>query len=429
MKIKKFVGRSFQEAFEQMKQELGPDAIILHSKKVKSSGGLDFLSGKPMYEITAGIDSVPGEQERRTSLHGIAEEVAVPRQRKKAAPAAASAAEKYARNAVSGNNGNGTTEATVPSQDIIRSWELERQKMLGQLTQLTEIKDEINDIKKVVTQVADFLKYSRMPALPEPFKVLLKQLVDNEVNEDLAKAIVQTVYSHTNVKHYKNGDIVRRNLLQLMQRMIKVAKPLEQISRVPYVVALVGPTGVGKTTTVAKIAANLKLFYNRKVALISADTYRIAAIEQLQTFANIANIPMSVAYSPQEIREAVLKYREKDIVLIDTVGRSPKHDQHLRELQKFVDAANPDEVHLVVSLTSSFGTMLDVVNRFQLMRPNRLIFSKLDEASHTGNMMNVLYKHPLPVSYLTTGQTVPNDIVNADKGLLANLILKGDFAA
>ncbi len=321
---------------------------------------------------------------------------------------------------------------TAPEQapeNVIRAWELERQKMLSQLTQLTEIKDEITDIKKVVTQVADFLKYSRMPALPETFKVLLKQLVDNDVNEDLAKAIVQTVYSHTNAKDYKKADVVRRNLLNLIQRMVKVGRPLEQISRVPYVVALVGPTGVGKTTTIAKIAANLKLFYNRKVALVSADTYRIAAIEQLQTFANIANIPMSVAYSPQEIREAVLKYRERDIILIDTVGRSQKHDQHLRELNKFVEAANPDEVHLVLSLTSSFRTMLDVVKRFQLLRPNRLIFSKLDEASQTGNIINVLYKHPLPVSYLTTGQTVPNDIVTADKGLLANLIVKGDFAA
>ncbi len=427
MKIKKFVGRSFQEAFEQMKQELGPDAIILHSKKIKSSGGLDFLSGKPMYEITAGIDT-PAKVEEPAALHGLAEEVAAPRPR---ATARAESRATY-RPAPGGSNGRNATASrpvAQPTEEVVQAWELERQKMLSQLTQLSEIKDEITDIKKVIHQVADFLKYSRMPALPETFKALLKQLVDNDVNEDLAKAIVQTVYSHTNATDYKKADIVRRNLLNLVQRMIKVGRPLEQVTRLPYVVALVGPTGVGKTTTIAKIAANLKLFYNRKVALVSADTYRIAAIEQLQTFANIANIPMSVAYSPQEIREAVHRYREKDIILIDTVGRSQKHDQHLRELQKFVDAANPDEVHLVLSLTSSLRTLLDVVKRFQLLRPNRLIFSKLDEASQTGNIINVLYKHPLPVSYLTTGQTVPNDIVSADKGLLANLILKGDFAA
>ncbi len=427
MKIKKFVGRSFQEAFEQMKQELGPDAIILHSKKIKSSGGLDFLSGKPMYEITAGIDT-PAKVEEPAALHGLAEEVAAPRPR---ATARAESRATYRPAAGGGNGRNATASRPVaqPTEEVVQAWELERQKMLSQLTQLSEIKDEITDIKKVIHQVADFLKYSRMPALPETFKALLKQLVDNDVNEDLAKAIVQTVYSHTNATDYKKADIVRRNLLNLVQRMIKVGRPLEQVTRLPYVVALVGPTGVGKTTTIAKIAANLKLFYNRKVALVSADTYRIAAIEQLQTFANIANIPMSVAYSPQEIREAVHRYREKDIILIDTVGRSQKHDQHLRELQKFVDAANPDEVHLVLSLTSSLRTLLDVVKRFQLLRPNRLIFSKLDEASQTGNIINVLYKHPLPVSYLTTGQTVPNDIVSADKGLLANLILKGDFAA
>ncbi len=428
MKIKKFVGRSFQEAFEQMKQELGPDAIILHSKKVKSSGGLDFLSGKPMYEITAGIDTPAAATETAATFRGLAEEVTTPRARTNG-QRAFRPARGYSRTETAEQPSRPVTPNTPPPENVVKAWELERQKMLNQLTQLTEIKDEITDIKKVVNQVADFLKYSRMPALPEPFKILLKQLVDNDVHEDLAKAIVQTVYSHTNASDYKKADVIRRNLLNLIQRMIKIGRPLEQVSRVPYVVALVGPTGVGKTTTIAKIAANLKLFYNRKVALVSADTYRIAAIEQLQTFANIANIPMSVAYSPQEIREAVLKFREKDIILIDTVGRSQKHDQHLRELNKFVDAANPDEVHLVLSLTSSLRTMLDVVKRFQLLRPNRLIFSKLDEASQTGNIINVLYKHPLPVSYLTTGQTVPNDIVTADKGLLANLILKGEFAA
>ncbi len=427
MKIKKFVGRSFQEAFEQMKQELGPEAIILHSKKIKGSGGLDFLSGKPMYEITAGIDT-PARVEASAALHGLAEEVAAPRPRS----AQRTNGRTAYRPAPENHHGKKPTMPQAPpspADEVVQAWELERQKMLSQLTQLSEIKDEITDIKKVIHQVADFLKYSRMPALPETFKVLLKQLVDNDVTEELAKAIVQTVYAHTNAADYKKVDVVRRNLLHLVQRMIKVGRPLEQITRLPYVVALVGPTGVGKTTTIAKIAANLKLFYNRKVALVSADTYRIAAIEQLQTFANIANIPMSVAYSPQEIREAVHRFREKDIILIDTVGRSQKHDQHLRELQKFVDAANPDEVHLVLSLTSSLRTLLDVVKRFQLLRPNRLIFSKLDEASQTGNMINVLYKHPLPVSYLTTGQTVPNDIVSADKGLLANLIIKGDISA
>ncbi|NOX36581.1 MAG: flagellar biosynthesis protein FlhF [Calditrichaeota bacterium] len=418
MRIKKYVGRTFQEAFEQMKNELGPEAIILNSRKIKNGGKLDFWGGKEYYEITAGLDSV---SPRNGRLRGMANTTESSAATGKATYANAKGARLDTLVQDSPKNGNGTR----PADFDFAAWEAERKKILEQLSNIVELRDEISDIKKTLNQVADFLKYSRMPALPELFKEMLKKLVDNEVHEDLAKAIVQTVYSHTHMTDYGKREVVTRNLLNLLGKMIKIAQPLDKIKRTPYVIALVGPTGVGKTTTIAKIAANLKLFFNRRVALISADTYRIAAIEQLQTFANIANIPMSVAYSPQEIREAIYKYKDKEIILIDTVGRSQKHDQHLRDLQKFVDAANPDEVHLVLSLTASLKTMLDVVKRFQLLRPNRFIFSKLDESIHTGNIINILYKHQLPVSFLTTGQTVPNDIVPADRTLLSNLIYKG----
>ncbi len=421
MRIKKYVGKTFQEAFEQMKNELGSEAIILNSRKVKNGGKLDFWGGKEYYEITAGLDSVSPRNGRLRGMAGAA--TGTSQATKPSYSGATARLDTLVQNHPAGGNGAPASELDV------QAWKAERRKILEQLSNIVELKDEISDIKKTLNQVADFLKYSRMPALPELFKEMLKRLVDNEVHEDLAKAIVQTVYSHTTVANYGKREVVTRNLLHLLGKMMKIAQPLDQIKRTPYVIALVGPTGVGKTTTIAKIAANLKLFYNRRVALISADTYRIAAIEQLQTFANIANIPMSVAYSPQEIREAVYKYKDKEIILIDTVGRSQKHDQHLRDLQQFIDAANPDEVHLVLSLTTGLKTMLDVIRRFQLLRPNRFIFSKLDESIHTGNIINVLYKHQWPVSFLTTGQTVPNDIVPANREVLSNLIYKGVLSA
>jgi len=409
MRIKKFQGKSFQEAYEKMKKELGEEAIILNSRTIKPSNGLfDIFSDKGIYEITAAIDPAPASQ------NAASRQPAKGNGRTAGYPGYTPPQKKPHTSSVSTprtvpTNGGGNTDTEI----------------LKQLGQITELKDEIKDIKKVLNQVADFLKYSRMPALPETFKTILKELVDNEVHEDLSRAIVQTVYAHTDAGDYDNQKVVTENLMKLITRMIKIGSPLEDVKRTPYVVTLVGPTGVGKTTTIAKIAANAKLYHQKKVALISADTYRIAAIEQLQTFANIANIPMSVAYSPEEIREAIYKYREKDLILIDTVGRSQKNEQHLKDLYKFVDTANPDEVMLVLSLTSSLKTLLDIIRRFSIMKPNRFVFSKLDEATNTGNIINVLYKHQLPVSYLTTGQTVPNDIMRADKEILANLIYKG----
>lgn len=405
MRIKKFTGRSFQEAFERVKAELGADAVILNSRKIKEGGLLDFMNSDARYEITAAVDSGNGHR-----------------------PAAARARQatrtyqeivERARLVKENGNGNGNGHASTTEETLLKA------KLQEQTREIRTLQDELKDIKKVLNQVADFLKYSRMPALPELFKGVLKTLTDNEVHEDLAKAIVQTIYSQMPASDYKNKVAVENTLQALLKRMIKVAQPLDKARRHPYVVALVGPTGVGKTTTIAKLAANLKLYGNHKVGLISADTYRIAAIEQLQTFANIANIPMTVTYSPEDMREAIRKFRQQDIILIDTVGRNPKNQEHLRMLQQFVEMANPDEVHLVLSLTTGFKTLLDIIRRFKIMRPNRLIFTKLDEAINTGNILNVLYKYQIPISYLTNGQVVPNDITAAEKQTIANLIYKG----
>lgn len=399
MKIKKFTGRSFQEAFDQVKNELGANAVILNSRKIKEGGVLDFINGKELYEITAAADD---EKTSRESSPLI----------------------QKARTAYENNRTSRGSEKEPP-RPVGAEVLVMGKKLNEQTHQIKALKEEIQDVKKVLNQVADFLKYSRMPALPDMFKDALKKLVDNEVHEDLAKAVVQTVYSHTAPSDYKNKTAVVNNLLSLLRRMIKIAQPLEKVSRTPYVVALVGPTGVGKTTTIAKLAANLKLYNHRKVGLISADTYRIAAIEQLQTFANIASIPMNVVYSPDDMREAIHKFSDRDIILIDTVGRSQKNEKHIKELYRFVEMANPDEVHLVLSLTTGLKNLLDIIRRFGIMRPNRFIFSKLDEAIHTGNILNVLYKYQIPVSYLTIGQVVPNDITTAEAVALSNLIYKG----
>ncbi len=399
MKIKKFTGRSFQEAFDQVKNELGANAVILNSRKIKEGGVLDFINGKELYEITAAAD------DEKTS--------------RKSSPLIQKARTAYE------NNRTSRGSEKEPPRPVGAEVLVMGKKLNEQTHQIKALKEEIQDVKKVLNQVADFLKYSRMPALPDMFKDALKKLVDNEVHEDLAKAVVQTVYSHTAPSDYKNKTAVVNNLLSLLRRMIKIAQPLEKVSRTPYVVALVGPTGVGKTTTIAKLAANLKLYNHRKVGLISADTYRIAAIEQLQTFANIASIPMNVVYSPDDMREAIHKFSDRDIILIDTVGRSQKNEKHIKELYRFVEMANPDEVHLVLSLTTGLKNLLDIIRRFGIMRPNRFIFSKLDEAIHTGNILNVLYKYQIPVSYLTIGQVVPNDITTAEAVALSNLIYKG----
>lgn len=405
MKIKKYTGASFQEAFEQMKAELGGDAIILNSRKLKNGGALDFLARREVYEITASA-----ETQRLTGDTGPV------------TTASTTPAEKARRIHVSREFS--PTETALPAESRGRAV-ISEAHFVQQVNQMNQLRQEISDMKKVVEQVADFVKYSRMPALPQVFKNILKKLVQNEVHEELAKAVVQTTFVRTRPEHYNQTPIVEKNLFSLLKQIIRIAPPINQVRRKPYVVVLVGPTGVGKTTTIAKIASGLKLFEKRQVALISADTYRIAAIEQLQTFANIASIPMRVVYSPDEMLTALQTFSEKDVIFVDTVGRSPRNSQQLGDLQKFVDAADPQEVHLVLSLASSSRGIMDTVKRFAGMRPNRLLFTKVDESSGPGMILNVLYKHRLPVSYLTTGQTVPNDIVAPTPDVLARLVYQG----
>src|SRR5256885_1984087 len=176
------------------------------------------------------------------------------------------------------------------------------------------------------------------------------------------------------------------------------------------VVALVGPTGVGKTTTVAKLAANFKLVHGLRPGLVTVDTYRIAAVEQLRTYAEIIDLPLAVANAPSEMKPALDELGDVDLVLIDTAGRSPRDEVKIRELADFLAEARPDEVHLVLSAVAGERSLRSAVERFSVVRADRLILTKLDEADGLGGVLAVLGHADRPVSYLTTGQAVPDDI-------------------
>ncbi len=189
------------------------------------------------------------------------------------------------------------------------------------------------------------------------------------------------------------------------------------------VVALVGPTGVGKTTTVAKLAARFKLQHGLRVGLLTVDTYRIAAIEQLKTYADIIDLPLAVGGDPESARRALDELGAVDLVLVDTAGRSPKDQPKIHELGELLTRLRPDEVHLVLSASTSRRSLRATADQFAPARPDRLILTKLDEAETLGAFAAILGRSERPVSYLTTGQSVPDDIEEADRGRLARLIV------
>ncbi len=404
MRIKKFTGSTLKAATDSMKEELGGEAIVLTTRKVVRGGLLNFL-GKDEYEVTGVIE------DQRTFAHQLA-------------------------------LAGGSTAATASQNDstlgnlqkVAQQFEHRLKdkpslsagsQSLQSVADIHALKSEVEGLKAIVQEVAVHLKYNKMPALPEHLKNAYTQLVEQEVDEVLAAELTQRVYR-------KLGEDLLANKARIDEAMVSeiaaIFKPLptDSAGRRRKVIALVGPTGVGKTTTIAKLAAIHKLMHNRQVALISADTYRIGAIEQLKTFAAIADIPMSVAYKPSEVKSAVAAFKDKDVIFIDTVGRSQRMKKDIVELEKFVSAAQPDETHLVVSASTARRALSEIIQNFKNVSPNRLIFSKIDEAVVFGQIANIAHQFGLPLSHFTTGQSVPDDIKVADIMQVASMVYTGE---
>jgi flagellar biosynthesis protein FlhF len=262
-----------------------------------------------------------------------------------------------------------------------------------------------------------------LPDLPAELVPTYAQLLEAEVPESLARRLVRLVDERLDPTEFQRHDRVRQALREAVESCVPVAPPIAAVAGTRRVVALVGPTGVGKTTTVAKLAANFKLAQGFRPGLVTVDTYRIAAVEQLRTYAEIIDLPLAVANSPGEMPRAIDELGDVDIVLIDTAGRSPRDEVKIRELAEFLAAARPDETHLVLSAVAGERSLRAAVDRFSLAHADRLILTKLDEADGLGGVLSVLGQADRPVSYLTTGQAVPDDIEPADRARLARLIL------
>jgi flagellar biosynthesis protein FlhF len=217
--------------------------------------------------------------------------------------------------------------------------------------------------------------------------------------------------------------LIKARVAQLMEDEIKVSGPITMSADKCQLVALVGPTGVGKTTTIAKLAANHRLREKKRVGLITVDTYRVAAVEQLRTYADIIDLPMEVVATPREMREAVSRMRHFDLVLMDTAGRSPRDEVKIQELRSLLAEAEPDQVMLVLSATAGARSLMTTAERFAEVGTTALVLTKLDEATSLGHLASLARECRLPVSYLTDGQNVPDDIQVAERRRLAYLML------
>jgi flagellar biosynthesis protein FlhF len=288
-------------------------------------------------------------------------------------------------------------------------------------------------LSRLHAMVEDLSKQGRidhlLPDLPAILVPTYAHLLEADVPEVLARRLVRYVAERLEPEEIARPEVVRSALCDAVESCLPIAPPIAAVSGARRVVALVGPTGVGKTTTVAKLAANFKLVHGLKLGLVTVDTFRIAAVEQLRTYAEIIDLPLAVANAPAEMRPAIEGLGEVDLVLIDTAGRSPRDEVKIRELADFLAEAQPDEVHLVLSATAGERSLRSAVERFSIVQADRLILTKLDEADGLGALLAVIGQANRPISYLTTGQAVPDDIEPANRTRLARLILGHEAVA
>lgn len=387
MRVKKVVAPTVKEATEIVKIEYGENAVILSTRTVNGPNNVKH------FELTVGIEEEYDKlQQKKTE--------------------------------VSNKKETKETEKTTPTSKPKSSFQEELLKLADRVygTNKSTIEEKLtipNQVEKKKQETP-----SKLPKIDftKEFNEIKDLLIYRDVNNKIADTIIEQLEKSSAFLNYGNLD---NYVISSIASLITTDNFQSTKKDRAKLIGFVGPTGVGKTTTIAKLAVLSKLIHNLDVGLISIDTYRLGAIDQLRIFSEISNIDMSVAYDIPDLQECVEKYKKKNLIFIDTAGRSQNNLALLKETQKFLKSVECDNLYLVLSSTSTTRNLIDVAEKFKLFNYRGLIFTKLDEAVTFGNLLNVSVHLNTPIYYLTNGQVIPDDILAADSEFIAKMIYTG----
>lgn len=412
MIIKKYIAKTEQDAVEMAKTELGQDAVIMNVKKNEPKG-LAKLFRKSSVELTAAIDEVPESEKEpkqadfekiQQAIQMVSKEAAASKEKKEAVQE-----EKSVSNDIlpEPEPVHSKKEDSAIEQRLNNLQDLLEKQMQASREEKQEGEEEENPVKRYL-------------------ELIRSQLIQNEVEPSYADQILDDLESN-----YKKDVSLDKVLSDVYQKIVlKIGQPqlIDIHAKKSKFIFFIGPTGVGKTTTIAKIASTLKLSKKVRVALVTSDTYRIAAVEQLKTYANILGIPLKVIYTTEEMTETAKELEEFDLVFIDTAGRSHNNMQQREDLQALLEIIPPEEreIFLVLSATTKYKDLVKISQTYQEITKYNLIFTKLDETDTVGNIYNIRMLTGAPLSYLTWGQNVPDDIGKVDAQKIAKQLLGGN---
>lgn len=405
MTINKFQGKTKEEAIEKAKKELGDNAVIMNVKEIKPKGLFRAFSSST-YEVTAAMEEKEPYISQRSALQnpkGVHDNINL-------------AADEKIELSKLVKSEKETVKPAVPVRTVIKKEQVketeddnEEKKLEKRLDDLSTMLEEKLGQTKDVDPIAPAKSSS-----VEEFnfvRILYSTLINNEVHENYANQIIGEIEQF--IRPGNSVDMILANVYQKLILQFGRPHTIDLSGKKPKVVFFIGPTGVGKTTTIAKIASKYKVEYNRKVAFITADTYRIAATEQLQVYANILDAPMTIVYSADELNDAVMNLADQDLIFVDTAGFSHKNANQRDDTKHLLNSLPADcnkEVYLVLSATTKYKDLQDIVDIYKEISDYNLIFTKLDETSAYGNILNIKLYSEAGLSYVTMGQNVPDDI-------------------
>jgi len=369
MKIKRYIAKTTHEAIQKVKDDLGTEAIIITTRNIHKKGWLKWFS-KPLVEVVAAIDE-----------YGMVDTRFVPKQM-----------DLWSFNQYSNSTGS-----------------------------LERLESRMDDMKTMIKNLVDSSPFAGRPNDPSEgeFSAYYKQLTTSEVQDDIAKMLIDRANELTRNTNASFDECLEKLMLQIIGKPQPISLDLDK----KKIVLFIGPTGVGKTTTLAKLAAILALKQKRQIGLITADTYRIAAADQLRIYSDILGIPLIVVYSPKEVKGALSVYSDKEVVLIDTAGKSLNDKAQHKEIEELIAMSGADEIYITISSNTSYLGYMNIIDNYKFISNFKLIFTKMDEAAAYGIILNCCCMAGKPVSYMTTGQNVPDDIeiINPDK--IVNILM------
>lgn len=454
MLVRKFEADDMASALKQVKETLGAEALILSTKTLRKKG-LGVL-GKQTIEVTAAIESPAMKASSGQQARPVA---------KKPAPQAIPAAYRNRVETLEDELVELTRPEPVPApaakrvelanhvlEDEIRSLrtQFEAQNVSRLQAEIDQLKGLVQNLSQVqpppqpaaITPCPIPAVAAEPPAADEPpvlrrrpvgsrpvssvpceLNDLIELLVERGIDSEAAATIARFAAPQMNERQRQDPCHCREFLTATIANLVQVTGPLWQAGEAQKRISLIGPTGVGKTTTIAKLAAEAITTAGARVALVTIDTYRIAAVEQLKVYGEIMGLPVEVVLSPEQLQDAFRRHRDKDLILIDTAGRSPRDDERIAELNEFLGQGAQVENCLVLAAPTDERLQQKSLEAFSKLPISRLIFTKLDETDRCGALLNLPTRSNLPLAYLTNGQQVPEDLLLAEPTTVANLVM------